>query len=361
MNAPIKTGLIAFGAAGKFMHAPFLVTQPENYEVIAVLERHKEESKQPFPNARIVRSIKELLSMNELELIIITTPNDTHFSYSKAGLLAGKHVVCDKPFTITSFDALELIKLSKQTNKILSVFQNRRYVADALTIKEILNKKMLGDIHEFEGHYDRYRPEKKPNAWREENIPGSGILYDLGAHLIDQAFDLFGLPKAVTADIRMQRLHAKAVDNFELKLDYGFLKVILKSGMLVREPGPRYMIHGTNGSFIKFGEDPQEAFLRAGKFPTEVPNWGIENPENFGLLHTEINGEIIKQKYPSLKGDYGYYYQNLYKTIRENAPLREKPEHGYNTIRLIETAIESNEKKCTVACKGLINIEYPKD
>ena len=226
MNAPIKTGLIAFGAAGKFMHAPFLVTQSENYEVIAVLERHKEESKQPFPNARIVRSIKELLSMNELELIIITTPNDTHFSYSKAGLLAGKHVVCDKPFTITSFDALELIKLSKQTNKILSVFQNRRYVADALTIKEILNKKMLGDIHEFEGHYDRYRPEKKPNAWREENIPGSGILYDLGAHLIDQAFDLFGLPKAVTADIRMQRLHAKAVDNFELKLDYGFLKVI---------------------------------------------------------------------------------------------------------------------------------------
>jgi len=361
MNAPIKTGLIAFGAAGKFMHAPFLVTQPENYEVIAVLERHKEESKQPFPNARIVRSIKELLSMNELELIIITTPNDTHFSYSKAGLLAGKHVVCDKPFTITSFDALELIKLSKQTNKILSVFQNRRYVADALTIKEILKKKMLGDIHEFEGHYDRYRPEKKPNAWREENIPGSGILYDLGAHLIDQAFDLFGLPKAVTADIRMQRLHAKAVDNFELKLDYGFLKVILKSGMLVREPGPRYMIHGTNGSFIKFGEDPQEAFLRAGKLPTEVPNWGIENPENFGLLHTEINGEIIKQKYPSLKGDYGYYYQNLYKTIRENAPLREKPEHGYNTIRLIETAIESNEKKCTVACKGLINIDYPED
>src|SRR5215831_16396122 len=124
MIQPIKTGLIAFGAAGKFMHAPFLVTQPEHYEVIAVLERHKEESKQLFPHAQIVRSLEELLSINELELIIITTPNDTHFSYSKAGLLAGKHVVCHKPFTITSSDALQLIEISKQTNKILSVFQN---------------------------------------------------------------------------------------------------------------------------------------------------------------------------------------------------------------------------------------------
>src|SRR5215471_11778123 len=348
MSTPIKTGLIAFGAAGKFMHAPFLVTQPEHYNVIAVLERHKEESKQLFPNAQIVRSIEELLSVNELELIIITTPNDTHFPYSKAGLLAGKHVVCDKPFTIASNDALELVKLSNQTDKILSIFQNRRYVADALTIKEILNQKLLGDIHEFEGHYDRYRPEKKPNAWREEDIPGSGILYDLGAHLIDQAFALFGLPKFVTADIRLQRPHARAVDNFELKLDYGFLKVILKSGMLVREPGPRYMVHGTRGSFLKYGEDPQEVFLRAGKLPSEVENWGRESQEIYGLLHTETDGKIVREKYPSLKGDYGYYYQNLYKTIRENAPLREKAEHGYNSIRLIELAIESNKQRTTI-------------
>jgi predicted dehydrogenase len=159
----------------------------------------------------------------------------------------------------------------------------------------------------------------------------------------------------------MQRPHARAVDNFELKLDYGFLKVTLKSGMLVREPGPRYMIHGTKGSFLKYGEDPEEAYLRAGRLPTEVPNWGIVDPENFGLLHTEINNEVIKTRYPSIKGDYGYYYQNLYKTIRENAPLRERPEHGYNTIRLIESAIGSNKQRATVACEGLLDVEYPKD
>ncbi|HXL56844.1 MAG TPA: Gfo/Idh/MocA family oxidoreductase [Chitinophagaceae bacterium] len=359
MNQPVKTALIGFGVAGKFMHAPFLAIQQENYEVVAVLERNKEDSKQLFPSAKIVRTIDDLLLLKEIELVIITTPNDSHFPYAKSSLLAGKHVVADKPFTITSSDALELIQLSKQVNKIISVYQNRRYVSDFITIKEILNKKLLGGVHEFEAHYDRYRPEARPNAWREENKPGSGILYDLGSHLIDQAFCLFSLPKTITADIRLQRPHAKTDDNFELKLDYGFTKVILKAGMLVREPGPRYMIHGTKGSFIKYGEDPQEVFLRAGKFPTEVENWGSENEEIFGLLHTETDGKIIREKYPSLKGDYGFYYQNLYKTIRANASLRERPEHGYNTIRLIELAAESNYKKIAVACNDLMNTPYP--
>ncbi|HRI21586.1 MAG TPA: Gfo/Idh/MocA family oxidoreductase [Panacibacter sp.] len=361
MDNPIKTAIIGFGAAGKFMHAPFLATQPENYEITTVLERRLEESKHLFPNANVVRSIDELLLSNEVELVIITTPNDTHFPYAKAALEAGKNVVLEKPFTINTSDALELISLANDVNKTLSVFQNRRYVSDFLTIKEILGKQLLGPVHEFEAHYHRFRPEAKPNAWREENTPGSGILYDLGSHLIDQALCLFGLPDTVTADIRLQRPHARTVDNFELKLDYGFTKVILKSGMLVREPGPRYMIHGTSGSFLKYGEDPQEVFLRAGKLPTEVQNWGIENEEYDGLLHTEINGNLIKTKYPSLKGDYGYYYQNLYKTIRENMPLRERAEHGYNTIRIVELAIESNKLKTTVACNHLLNTAYPKD
>ena len=177
------------------MHAPFIVTQPQNYEVTAVLERRLEESKQLFPAAKIVRSMEELLLIEDVELLIITTPNDTHLPYTKAALQAGKHVVLEKPFTINTADALELIDLSKQTGKTLSVFQNRRYVSDFLTIKEVLSKNLLGDIHEFEAHYHRYRPEAKPNAWREENIPGSGILYDLGSHLIDQALYLFGMPK----------------------------------------------------------------------------------------------------------------------------------------------------------------------
>ncbi|MBG9377740.1 Gfo/Idh/MocA family oxidoreductase [Panacibacter sp. DH6] len=361
MSNPVKTAIIGFGVAGKFMHAPFVKTRPEQYDVIAVLERHQKESATLFPGAVIARSIEALLAIEDIELVIITTPNETHFPYAKASLLAGKHVVVDKPFTITSAEAQELITLSQQVGKVISVYQNRRYVSDFLTIKRLLHNKLLGDVHEFEAHYDRYRPEAKPNAWREEPAPGSGILYDLGAHLIDQAFYLFGLPQEVTADIRLQRPHARTVDNFELKLGYGFTKVILKSGMLVREPGPRYMIHGTLGSFVKYGEDPQEVYLRAGKLPTEVENWGQEDEQIFGTIHTDLSGHVFNEKYPSIKGDYGYYYENLYKTIREGIPLRERPEHAFNVIKLIELAEESSKEKRTIACTGFIAAAYPRD
>lgn len=361
MYKPVNTAIIGFGAAGKFMHAPFLKVRKENYNITAVLERHKQDSKELFPKAGIVKSLEELLEINDVELVIITTPNDTHFPYAKAALLAGKNVVVDKPFTITSAEALELIKISRNANKTLSVFQNRRYVTDFLTIKRLLHNKLLGDIHEYEAHYDRYRPDAKPNAWREEPAPGSGILYDLGTHLIDQAFYLFGLPNDITADIRMQRPHARTTDNFDLKLGYGFKKVILKSGMLVREPGPRYSIHGTIGSFLKYGEDPQEAFLRAGKLPTEVPDWGVEEETLHGHIHTDIGGRMFNEKYPSVKADYGFYYDNLFNTLRAGVPLREKPEHAYNVIRLVELAEESNRKKATISCAGFIETAYPRD
>lgn len=358
MGMAIKTGIAAFGASGKFMHAPYLKTLPELYNIISVQERHASESKALFPDATIVRTFDELVA-SDAELLIITTPNDTHFPYAKQALLAGKHVVLEKPFTIDTKDAAALIDIARQQNKILSVYQNRRYVTDFLTIKEILGQKLLGDVHDYEAHYDRYRVEAKPNAWREEPIPGSGIWYDLGAHLIDQALYLFGMPKNITADIKMQRPHARTTDYFDVRLDYGFLKVTLKSGMMVREPGPRYAIHGVKGSFLKSGEDPQEVYLRAGKLPTEVPNFGIEDESLYGLLHTEINGYVVKKKYPTLKGNYGYYYENLYRTIREGAELREKPEHGYNTIRIVELGLESSEKKCTIACDGLLDVKYP--
>ena len=185
--------------------------------------------------------------------------------------------------------------------------------------------------------------------------PGSGILYDLGAHLIDQAFCLFGLPQFITADIRIQRPHARTTDYFELWLDYGFSKIILKAGMLVREPGPRYAIHGRLGSFIKSGEDPQEALLRKGILPTGA-DWGRESEDIYGLLHTETDGKMINEKYPSLAGNYGGFYNDLYNTIRKGDTLKVKPEHGYNVIRLIELATESNEKKSRITCTGLMDI-----
>jgi predicted dehydrogenase len=237
---------------------------------------------------------------------------------------------------------------------VLSVYQNRRYVSDYLTIREILEKQLLGKVHEFEAHYDRYRAEARPNAWREAGIPGSGIFYDLGPHLLDQVFSLFGTPLAVTADIRKQRPHAQVDDFFNLWLDYPFGKVILHAGMLVREPGPRYMIHGDKGSFIKYGEDVQEAKLRAGQSPAEH-DFGSEPESIYGMLHTEKDGKIIREVYPSLPGDYGKFYKNLYQTIVNKAPLLEKPEHGYNTIRLIQQAFESSDKRRTIECSAYLD------
>ncbi len=355
----IKTGIAAFGVSGKFMHAPYLKTLPDLFDVVSVQERHASASKDLFPDATIVRTFDELVA-GDAELLVITTPNDTHFPYAKQALLAGKHVVLEKPFTIDTKDAADLIDIARQQSRILSVYQNRRYVTDFLTIKEILGQQLLGEVHDYEAHYDRYRVEAKPNAWREEPLPGSGIWYDLGAHLIDQALYLFGMPQTITADIRMQRPHARATDYFDVRLGYGFLTVTLKSGMMVREPGPRYAIHGVKGSFLKSGEDPQEVYLRAGKLPSEVPNFGMEDESQYGLLHTEIDGVVVKKKYPTLKGNYGYYYENLYKTIREGAELREKPEHGYNTIRIVELGLESSEKKCTIPCDGLMDVNYPR-
>ncbi len=353
----MKTGVVGYGVAAQFMHLPFLVTNPQ-FELTTILQRQGDSAGEKYPSVKIVRSLEEMLKDEALELIVITTPNDSHFDYAKQALEAGKHVVLEKPFTIHSDDARSLIAIAKEKNRVLSVYQNRRYVSDFLTIRKLLKENKLGEIVEFEAHYDRYRPEQKPNAWREENTPGSGILYDLGAHLIDQAFCIFGLPQYVTADIRIQRPHARTTDYFELWLDYGISKIILKAGMLVREPGPKYAIHGRLGSFLKSGEDPQEAYLRRGVLPTG-PEWGKEPVELYGFLHTESEGKEIKERVPSLPGNYGGFYDDLFQSIRYGKPLKVKPEHGYNVIRLIELATESSEKKCRSACTQLIQIDYP--
>ncbi|THU31146.1 oxidoreductase [Niastella caeni] len=352
----IKVGLVGFGISAKVFHAPFISTNP-NYKLVSVVERHKQESKEKFPDVQVVRSIDELLQNDAIDLVVITTPNETHFPYAKAALEAGKHVVLEKPVTNTSAEAKQLADIGHRSGKVLSVYQNRRYVSDFLTIQEVLDKKLLGEVHTFEGHYDRYRAEARPQAWREHELPGSGILFDLGPHLLDQVLYLFGLPNTIAADIRKQRQHARVDDYFDLRLDYGFLKVILQAGMLVREPGPRYLIHGTHGSFVKSGEDPQETLLRAGALPVGE-DWGKEKEDIYGILHTEVAGKIIRERYPSLKGDYAAYYKNLQESIVNKKPVRERIEHGYNTIRLIELAFESHQKQSTISCTGLLPVAY---
>lgn len=345
--SPIRTALVSFGISSRTFHAPFLTTLP-GFSLVSVLERSGNTAQEKYPWVRTVRSIDELLRDDTIELVVITSPNETHFPYAKMAMEAGKHVVLEKPFANTSAEARALVDISRATGKVCAVYHNRRYVADYLTMKDILAKGLLGELHEFEAHYDRYRPDPRTyGLWREKPLPGSGVFYDLGSHLVDQALQLFGTPQYIIADIRKQKPYSVVDDYFDVRLDYGFLKVLLKSGMLVREMGPRYMMHGTKGSYIKYGEDPQEELLKAGHLPTS-PDWGKEPESQFGLIHTEIDGKVIREVYPSVQGGFQGYYQNLYKTIREGAELMEKPEHGYKVIRLIELAFESSEKQCRV-------------
>ena len=352
MAQKLRVGVVGFGKSAKVFHVPFINTM-EEFELAAVLERRSGESKALYPHIKLVRTIDEMVALDDIDLVVITTPNDTHFEYAAKSLRAGRHTVLEKPYTNTSEEGLELIRIGKESGKVFSVYQNRRYVSDFLTMKELLGDNLLGEVHEFNATYDRYRPEPVEGSWREADLPGSGILYDLGPHIIDQALNLFGHPKTITADIRQQRYFAKVDDYFNIWLDYGFLKVILHAGMLVREQGPRYMIQGTKGSFIKYGEDPQEARLRAGDLPVGA-DWGRENEDIYGLLHTEINGNIVRKKVPSKKGDFGLYYKHIYDCIVNHAPVTERPEDGYNTIRIIELAIESSKQKKTLNCTGLL-------
>lgn len=345
----ISTAVISYGISAKTFHIPFITTVG-GYSLDMILERSGDTAKEKFPHAKILKTFEEVLSEPSIQLVVICSPNTTHYPYAKAAMLAGKHVVVEKPFTNTVEEALDLIAVSKKTGKICSVFHNRRYVADFLTMKKIVSEGMLGEVREFYAHYDRFRPDPRTYGfWREEVLPGSGVFYDLGPHLIDQALVLFGWPQEIYADIRMMKPYSKVDDYFDVKLYYENLIVTLHSSMLVREMGPRYMIHGTKGSFVKHGEDPQEELLKAGVVPTG-PDWGKEEAQYFGLLHTEMDGKITREVYPSLQGSFGFYYKNLQKTIAEHAPLQETAEDGCKVIQLIELAFASSKAKKAMAC-----------
>jgi predicted dehydrogenase len=350
---PISTAVISFGISSKTFHIPFIITN-SGFSLDMIMQRNGNDAKEKYPNTIVVNSFEDVLSNKSIELIVIASPNTTHFPYAKAAMLAGKHVVVEKPFTNTKDEAAELVEISKKTKKVCAVFHNRRYVADFLTMKSILDQGLLGEPIEFFAHYDRYRPDPRTyGIWREQELPGSGVFYDLGPHLIDQALVLFGKPKFITADIRKQKEYSKVDDYFDIKMDYGKLIVTLHSSMLVREMGPRYMIHGTKGSFIKNGEDPQEELLKSGMLPTNQ-DWGKEERTNFGMIHTSVDGKIIREIYPSLQGGFGGFYQNLHETIRNGKSLREKPEDGFNVIKLIEIAFRSSTERRTIEVEGLL-------
>ena len=345
----IRTALLSYGMSGEIFHAPFLKAHPD-FELTAVLERRSARSKERYPDTQLLKSVEAIASHPEIQLVVVNTPNPTHYEFTKMMLEAGKHVVVEKPFTNTKKEADALIRLAKEKGALLTVFQNRRWDGDFMTIRQVVESGLLGELVEFEGHYDRYRPLVEGGTWKEEAGPGSGILYNLGSHMIDQALVLFGRPKAVTADIRIQRAGSRVPDNYEVILDYDALKATLKSGYLVREQGPRYILYGRKGSFIKSGIDPQEQALKDGLAPGSR-GWGVEEEDSWGLVNTEIGGLHYRGRVETLPGNYLTFYDDLSKAIRLGQPLPVPPEEAALVIEVIEAALESAKLQKTVSLR----------
>lgn len=350
MKDKIRTGLASYGMSGKVFHAPFLENN-QNFVLKKIVERRPKGSKEKYPEVEIVQSYNELIDDKNIDLVIVNTPDQTHWELTKKALKAGKHVVVEKPFVVKSSDGEELIKIAKEENLVLSVFQNRRWDGDFMTVKKVLEKSWLGRLVEYEAHFDRYRNFIKENTWKEEEGKGTGVLYNLGSHLIDQALVLFGLPEVVNANIRTFRDGGKVNDYFDIRLEYETFRVILKSSYLVREPGPTYILNGTNGSFVKYGTDPQEELLNKGVLP--VGNeWAKEEEGQWGLLNANIKGNDVRKRIKTLQGNYNEFYNNIYKAIKEDEELAVKPGEALDVIRIIEMAIRSNREGRSLKVKS---------
>ncbi|WP_438347486.1 oxidoreductase [Paenibacillus sp. FA6] len=342
----IKVGLIGYGMSGRVFHAP-LISATRGLELTAISSRSAQQAHQRYEGLRTEQEAEAIIEDPSLSLIVIATPNTSHAPLIEQALLAGKHVVVDKPFTITSAEAERCIEIACKQGKLLSVFHNRRWDADYATMKQVIDQNKMGRVVEYESHYNRFTPRIDPEEWRNEARQGSGVLYDLGSHLIDQALQLFGWPLHVTADIRMQRDHAVVDDYFMLCLDYDDVKVILKAGCLVGEAGPRFIVHGTEGSFVKYGIDPQSDALEQGQTPND-PNWGQESESAWGILNMMIDGLQIRERIPSIPGSYQVYYANIRDCILNGSDPLVKPEEALQVIRIIEAAMESSRNKVSI-------------
>jgi predicted dehydrogenase len=340
---PIKTAILSFGMSGQVFHAPFLNVLP-GFEFYGVWERSKNLAQEKYPQVKTFRSLDDLLADEKIELVIVNTPNYTHYEYAKLALEAGKHVVVEKPFTVMVNEGEELIQLAKEKGVMLSVYQNRRFDSDFRTIRKVVSEGLLGDIVEAEFHFDRFREDLSPKQHKEVPGPGTGALYDLGSHLVDQALQLFGFPEAVFADIRIVRPVSKVDDYFEVLLYYPSLRVRLHSSYLVKEALPGYILHGSKGSFIKAKTDVQETDLQAGKIPCG-PDWGKEPDSERGLLHIDRKGEDVKEYLVSLQGNYGDYFEGVYEAIRMGKPAPVSAEDGLDVIRVITAAFKSSEEQ----------------
>ncbi|MFT7249457.1 MAG: scyllo-inositol 2-dehydrogenase (NADP+) [Arcticibacterium sp.] len=336
----IKVGLVGFGLSGKWLQAPYFVLNPNFH--LKFIVTSQDIGQDLFSGTQKASDLTQLLEDPEIDLISICSPSSTHYEYTKRALNAGKHVLVEKPMTATYKEALELIALAKKVNKTLMIYQNRRFDGDFMTVQRVIQSNVLGDILSYEARWHRYSPILNPKPWKEAVSPGNGAIYDLGAHLIDQAIYLFGNPKGVRGEVFTQREGSSIDDAFDVALDYGKTKVKLSSSLLVKEFEPRYVVHGTKGSFIKHGLDPQEDHLKAGMLPGINAEFGYEDPENNGQLTTNLAGMELRGEIDTFPGNWMFLYDNLADVILSGADAIIKPEEVAEQIRVIEEVKKSD-------------------
>ena len=346
----ISVGLIGFGLAGRAFHAPVIQAVP-GLRLAATVQRSGNEAAQLYPDVRIVRSVEELLAISQIQLVVIATPNDTHYGMARQCLAAGRDVVVDKPLTPTFEEALDLVNFAEERGRFLTVYQNRRYDGDFQAVLQLVQGGRLGKLLRFESNYDRFRPQLKANAWRERPNPGSGVFLDLAPHLIDHALMLFGLPEAVTADIRIEREYAVVDDSFDLTLHYANgLRAVLRATMLAAVARPRFVLHGTSGAYVKGSFDVQEPKLRAGRIPWEEIPSESETKENSGVLTMmRQDGTTAEQLVPPASSDYRDFYMNVRDVLLGKVEPAVKPQYALDVMRILELGRESNARRCTIA------------
>ena len=344
----VRVGLIGFGLAGQAFHAP-VIRGVRGMELACILERRGTRAREKYPEVRVARTLDELLADKEIQLCVIATPNDSHFDLTRDCLMAGRDVVVDKPFAPTLRESEELVRLAADRGRLITVYQDRRWDGDFGTVKKIVASEKLGTVVEYECRYDRFRLEPKANAWRESaDQPGAGVLFDLGPHVIDQALVLFGVPRAITASAFCERETSRVDDSFDVCLEYPTLRAMGRARIIAFAPGPHFLIHGTKGSFVKYGMDPQEARLRGEDFPQGRDwgaDWGVEDEQCWGTLSL-VGEPSVRVK--TERGDYRGFYANVRDAIEKQATLDVTPEQALRTMRAVMLAHKSSRERRTV-------------
>ena len=340
-SAPLNVALVGYGYAGKTFHAP-LITACADLRLHTVVTTRPDALHADWPDARAVPDLETALADPDIDLVVIATPNDLHAPQAEAALKADKAVVVDKPFALSVAQARPLAELAASRGLLLSVFHNRRWDADFLTLKAAIAAGDLGGIVTFESHFDRFRPVVR-DRWREGDGPGAGIWFDLGPHLIDQALVLFGRPLGVTCDLAVQRQGGVAPDWAHAVLRYDEMRVILHADMTSPAPDVRFTVHGTKASWLKSGLDVQEDQLKAGG-PVGAAAWGADP-----LSAVRVDGETgSRTTVAGLNGDYPAYFAAVAKALRGEGANPVPPEQAIAVMEIIEAGVLSSERRAEV-------------